>query len=115
MDKTVEQEKPMDRTKDVPEWAKKHAIEDAKVEVELARQRRTRTKNDPKLMDPLTRAEIAEIERLKREENDARAKKLWGFGASSKPPRRLTCCQPECQQAPEAVMSKPTNRKEQQP
>jgi len=87
MDKTVEQEKPMDRTKDVPEWAKKHAIEDAKVEVELARQRRTRTKNDPKLMDPLARAEIAEIERLKREENDARAKKLWGFGASSKPPR----------------------------
>lgn len=41
-------------------------------------------KNDPNFMTPLTRAEINEIERRKREQNDARMKALWGCGATAR-------------------------------
>ncbi len=44
-------------------------------------------KNDPKFMDPLTRAEINEIERRQRAENNARAKALFGSAAGARHPR----------------------------
>lgn len=42
---------------------------------------------DRKPMTSLTRAEIAEIERRKREENNARLRELYGFGGSAKHPK----------------------------
>lgn len=44
---------------------------------------------DPaKFMTPLTRAEINEIERRKREENDARIRALYGCAGTARFPRQ---------------------------